>query len=427
MPTFKGRNVFSSNQMLAVILFLGLGLRLTWALVTPSIPVSDFAWYNRVAYNLAAGLGYVANAGTPTAFRPPAYPVFLAAIYSLFSDSLLAAKLANVLLGGLVIWLTYKLAIRYFPRRVALFAAALVAFLPSLILYNGLLASENIAIPLLLGGLLCVDLGWQEGQTAGRAFAWLLVAGILVGLATLARGLFILLPLVLLAWFWIRRRNCNAFLLSVSALALGMALALLPWTVRNAAVFGRFIPISTNSGVNLLVSFNPVSRGGFVSGSQIPSFQELSSSGLDELAFDQASRNLALDFIRSKPVQAVALAPLKVFQLYRDDVSGVIWNDSNPQQPLPTWLRISLIAVAQAAYLVVLVAGVIALLRWRKFLPDQRTFFLLLPILYLTLFHTVYFGDDRYHLPILPLLAILAAGPLLHLLDSLLTKPKVLL
>jgi hypothetical protein len=72
--------------------------------------------------------------------------------------------------------------------------------------------------------------------------------------------------------------------------------------------------------------------------------------------------------------------------------------------------------------MVVMIAVLVSLIRWGNFNPDQKTIFLLLPILYLTLVHTVYFGDDRYHLPILPLLAILSTGPLQRLLVSIQTN-----
>ncbi len=412
------------NGMLALILLVGLLLRLVWIVLTPALPTSDFYWYNRVALNLAGGSGFAYNGGYPTAYRPPAYPVFLVIIYILSNgispaaNSLLAAKLANTFLGVLTIWLTYCLAARYFSERTALLGTAFVALLPSLILYSGLLASENLVIPLLLASLLCADLGWQKGQTVRRSFAWMLAAGFLVGLAALTRGVFLLLPGVWLAWGWARRRSWRALPAPAIALVLGTTMALLPWIVRNATVFGRFMPLSTNGGVNLLISFNPTSRGYYVPVDNIPGYKKLAALGLDEFAMDQATTNLALNFVRNQPLRAVALAPLKVFHLYRDDVSGVSWNDSNPQLPLPPWLRICLIGVTQAYYMALLFASLAAIVRRDKVIPDSGALFLLLPILYLTIVHSIYFGSDRYHLPILPLLAIMAAGPVSQLLTD---------
>jgi 4-amino-4-deoxy-L-arabinose transferase-like glycosyltransferase len=157
------------------IFLLGLLIRIAWVIIDPAQPVSDFAWYDQVARDLATGVGYAISGGKPTAYRPPAYPLFLAGIYHLINDSLLAGRLGNAFLGAATVLMTYYLARRNFSHREAVWGAALVAFTPSLILYSGLHASENLAIPLILATMLCFQIGVDQNHRG-----WFIVSGSLL-------------------------------------------------------------------------------------------------------------------------------------------------------------------------------------------------------------------------------------------------------
>jgi 4-amino-4-deoxy-L-arabinose transferase-like glycosyltransferase len=124
---------------------LSLLIRIVWGIIDPARSVSHFVWYDRVARNLATGVGYVFSEGKPTAYQPPAHPLFLAGIYHLINDSLLAGRLGNAFLGAATVLMTYYLARRNFSHGEAVWGAALVPFTPSLNLYIGLHASENLA------------------------------------------------------------------------------------------------------------------------------------------------------------------------------------------------------------------------------------------------------------------------------------------
>lgn len=383
------------------IFFFGLLIRIAWVVIDPAQPVSDFAWYDRVARNIATGAGYTISAGKPTAYRPPAYPLFLAGIYRLFNGSLLVARLGNALLGAAAVLLNYELARRFFSQREAIWSAALVAFTPSLILYNGLHASENLAVAAILATMLCVQIGMDQNHRG-----WFVLSGLLLGIASLTRGSLLLLPLVWLAWLIIRGVSLRQPLTIMAWLAIGIAIPLLPWIIRNAVTLDYFIPLSTNDGINLLISFNPLSEGKFIPADKIPGVSHLREQNLDEYTFSLAARNLATEFIRSEPLRALKLAPLKAFYLYRDDVSGVSWTNSNPVRPIPDRIILVLTIIAQGYYMLLMLLAFAALFTYRKLPKDGRWIFILTPILYLTLLHMIFFGDDRFHLPLLPFYAI---------------------
>jgi 4-amino-4-deoxy-L-arabinose transferase-like glycosyltransferase len=401
------------------IFLLGLLIRIAWVIIDPAQPVSDFAWYDKVARNLATGIGYALSEGKPTAYRPPAYPLFLAGIYRLINDSLLAGRLGNALLGAAAVLLTYELARRNFSHREAVWGAALVAFTPSLILYSGLHASENLAIAAILATMLCVQIGVDQNHRG-----WLIVSGLLLGVASLTRGSLLLLPFAWLVWLIFRGATFRRQLTIMVWLAVGLVIPLLPWITRNAVTFGYFIPLSTNDGINLLISFNPLSEGHFIPGDQIPGLSNLREQNLDEYSYSQATRNMAIEFIRNEPLRSLELAPLKVFHLYRDDVSGVRWSNSNPNKPIPARVILLLIMLAQGYYVLLMLLAFAALYSYRKLPRNGGWIFILTPILYLTLVHMVFFGGDRFHLPLLPFFAIFSGFQAKKLWDRFAIKKR---
>jgi 4-amino-4-deoxy-L-arabinose transferase-like glycosyltransferase len=72
------------------------------------------------------------------------YPTFLAGVYFVWGHSVLAAQIANALLGVATVLLTFLVARRLTTDGRALLAAALVAFTPSHVLYSSVLATENL-------------------------------------------------------------------------------------------------------------------------------------------------------------------------------------------------------------------------------------------------------------------------------------------
>jgi 4-amino-4-deoxy-L-arabinose transferase-like glycosyltransferase len=403
-------------KLILFILVLAFLVRLAWVLFTPALPTSDFKWYERVAAGLASDHGY-SSGETPTAYRPPGYPLLLATIYRFFGRSLTAAQFANVLLGTLTVYLTYMLARRVFSENIALVASVMVALFPSLILYCGLTASENLVTPLLLLALAAYLCALQAQKAA-----YLVFSGIALGLATLTRPMMLLLPVALWIYSALKLRDLKRVTVCTGLLSGAMVLCILPWTLRNYAVFHRFVPVSTNSGFNLLISFSKHSVGEHVSG-QTAGIVELGARlGWGEVQMDRAAQKEAIALIRDNPARAVVLAPMKVFHLFRDDVSGVVWNFTESARPSPRWLRWLLLLWAQGYYVLILCLALTTIV-FRKSLKAYRWYGLFLtPVLYWIAFHLVFFGDDRYHLPILPLISIFGAFGALSIVEQLRVK-----
>ncbi len=255
------------RQWLLVIVLLALVLRIVLVLATPHFqPRTDAADYDRIAVSLVQHGRFpdsiVAPKGEPSAFRPPLFPLALAGVYELVGTGSSAARweagrLFEAALGALTVLLVGLIAGRLWGRRAALVSAGIAAVFPPLVLVGSSLMTEPLFIPLVLAAVLAA----LAARDSPRRRRWEAAAGLSLGLAALTRanGLPLLIPLAFLAWSERPRRSWHS--LTSPALVIAVALiTLIPWTVRNAHVFHRLVPISTGGGYLLAGTYNSYSQ-----------------------------------------------------------------------------------------------------------------------------------------------------------------------
>lgn len=246
---------------LAAILLLGLGLRVGEAW-NGRAPVFDAAAYAKIAANVDEGNGYTAG---PTATQPssdysPGLPLLAAGIYELSGG--VHERLARVILaflGTLSILFAYLLARRL--RRAThrahqgvldasrgavagLVAAGVVAIYPALLEYQGMLMGEPLAATLLAGAVLATL--WAAD---GRSRRWVL-PGLLFGALALVRPEYLAVAVLVALLVGVRelRAGRRIGLAKPAILLGGLAIAVAPWTIRNAVELHRFVPVSTGGG-----------------------------------------------------------------------------------------------------------------------------------------------------------------------------------
>lgn len=236
---------------LVLILLLGLGLRMNEAW-DGRAPVFDAAAYATIAANLEHDQGFTLGAGAtqPASNYSPGLPLFIAGVYKLSGG--VHERLARVilaLLGALAVLFTYLIGRRLSGPTAGLVGAAAIAIYPALLEYQGMLMGEPLAATLLSGAVL--SMLWADGaaQTNPARVRWL-VPGALFGLLALVRpeyiGVALLVSLVvLLRCGW---RNWSLTWPQALLMLAGVAVIVVPWTVRNAIALDRFVPISTGGG-----------------------------------------------------------------------------------------------------------------------------------------------------------------------------------
>lgn len=423
------------RYFLPICLLAAFVVRLSWVALVDAQPVSDFRWYYERGIDLAAGRGYSmgpdaywpenlppaalpseadypAN-GRPTAYWPVGYPAFLGLLFALFGPSLFAAKLANILLYLGILLLAYTIAKRLFGSELTARMTLLVlVFYPNHIAYSSLLASESLFLFLLL-------LAVATLLITTKPRLWLFVAsGVLFGLACLVKPQASLVPAVVFGASLITnikeqclRRHMARFVIVYIALGL----TVLPWMIRNYRVFGDFVLISNNGGINLLVGNNPYATGAYGHHKQIT---DMLSEVEGEHERDVAARTMAVEYMVKHPWETLKQWPRKLWYLYRKDVEGISWNENGmnfAENSAGESAMLALKVVAQGYYLLIVVAFFISIIthlgeyQIKQHGQPPPTLGVWIAV-YFTLISLLTFGDSRFHFPIMPWAVMYAAA-----------------
>ena len=198
---------------------------------------------------------------TPTLVRLPGYPVFIAAVYSVFGhDNNTAVRLVQAIFDTGTCVIVAMLAWAWTDderrkRRNAFWAFLLAALCPFIVIYTGMILTEALATFLMAAMTLTATLALKP-RGRPRALAWWAFTGLIAGVAVLLRpdsGLFAAAigVTLIISGLFLRSENSPRFLKrSLDAASNGAVFALIfflvlaPWTIRNYRVFGVFEPLA---------------------------------------------------------------------------------------------------------------------------------------------------------------------------------------
>ncbi len=406
--------------------------------------------YFMLARNLAEGEGYRWYFDLPCTFRPPGYPFFLAGLCFVGGAKYYLVRVLQTLFIATQPVLTVLLArLLTSPGRARL-AGCFVAFYPPLVLYAVALMPENIFISLLLMSLIFLDKTLREAKRLPLA-----LSGLLLAAAILVRPSFTPFLAVLIPCFLYRSRNTRLALSQWATVTLIVLTSVIPWILRNTAQAGQFVYLDSTAGYNLYIGYNPQASGTFdlkVAQDLVRAFIDrgLSSlakgAGVDLPPFEAEKllqremfdylrppeklktnpfrpyadqidsdvymsnwgRERALAFMQEQPLRALSLIPAKFMHFWNLEHRIFLFAYShNFVGAIPPALLLLLFFLLLAPF-PLLTLGALTATVYRA--TWNRTWWLLLlPILYFTALHSLTFGDARFHYPIIPLLAILAA------------------
>jgi 4-amino-4-deoxy-L-arabinose transferase-like glycosyltransferase len=382
---------------LLAVAALAVAARLAALLVIGSSPSR---WeYDSIAANLLSGRGWVVDSlGTEyrSYYAGLPYVGLRLSAYLLAPPGTLAMLLlqAAVAAGGALAlaWV----AERCFDRRVALTAAALAATHPALV-YCDVRHLHPLGLDAALTTLaVAVLLRPMEGRRA--AFT----AGVVVGLGALQRGS--LLGFAPLAALWLGRREGVA---RAGGFALGVAVAMAPWLVRNSLLHGRPVMLST-TGQHFWIGNVPGSSGS----ARLPDGETVMGAfgseiaerlkGAGELEQDRVFLEAALRHVRDDPTGFVTGVGRKFLHFWTfSPQTGVLYPDAYR-------------AAYLAYYAAIAVLALVGLWRWRKVDAVQPALVLIgMLFLVTSLVHALLYFEMRHRWALEPLLLMLSAGGLL--------------
>jgi hypothetical protein len=314
-----------ARRLMVAAAGLGFILRLAFGLIYWNAkPLThDEREYLALAANVAAGRGFVYDesleTGTAQRFgRAPGYPLFLAAIGAggeAAAETPLRVKVAQAFVGAAGVWLIGLLAHRAGGERAGVAAAWLAAIYPPLISMPSYVLSETLYSTVALASALVLQDAASSPMRARTAVARTAAAGALSGIGALIRpAMLVFLPLAAL-WLLAKRGYRDALVLAGVAL-----LVIVPWTVRNARVYDRFVLIASEGGVTFWTGNHPLAIGEGDLAANLPiKLAELefrhAHPGLTPEALEPLYYRDALSYIRAHPFWWMSLLARKAFYL----------------------------------------------------------------------------------------------------------------
>lgn len=341
----------------------------------------------------------------PTAYMPPLQIFIWMGLFKWLgvSKAALTSMIAvNVLLATASTYYVVKITERLFSSRsVALLTGLFFAFNPVFVYSVTLYHSLNLYILLLL---IIFDI-LADGKAIN--IKTYVIAGMLTGLAALARTEYLILAGAIHLSALISHRNWR--LTAVSIITTVAVIA--PWTARNYVTLEKFIVVANSAGFNLHKGFNPEANG---SGDWVDNHgvrERLLGDELKKVPFDKdyesntdkVFRTAAVNFIQSNPIESFVILPAKkIFLFWLYDIHDPV--TKLPLYQLQFW-----------PLFILSVYGLIAAARAGHFSePNHRAIFLLFA--FQTVVMMGYAVHARYRMSVEPFLFAYAAYGLVRLL-----------
>jgi 4-amino-4-deoxy-L-arabinose transferase-like glycosyltransferase len=359
----------------------------------------EFGWeMGRVGRSIAEGHGfsspYEGSTG-PTAWEPPLYPYLIGGVFKVFGIYTPASAWVLLSVNSLFATLTcipiFLIARRTFGERVAVWSAYAWGLNPYVWYWSIHWIWDTTFTPLILACLFLLALQLQEWEGLQ---GWILF-GALYGVGALANPT--MLAFLPFCGLWIWRQRYRRRLPSLAGVALSSVvffLVLSPWVIRNFEVFGRFVFLRDDFGLQVRLGNGPHADGMLMAYLQpnlnhreLEKFQQMG-----ELAYGESCKQVAFAWIREHPAR-FAVVSLKRFFYY--------WNGV----PKPT-NSIASVDFRNSAFLA---TSMLALWGLGRALRQKRPgawLFAGLVLTYPTVYYFV-FPHARYRHPIEPELLIL--------------------
>lgn len=274
-------------------LALALAMRIFALLLADDVThYGDPLNYLRLAQSVANGQGLslvnMSGVLAPTIQYPPGLPLLLSAVASVTALSPLTLTIVNTLIDLAASLLLGKLASQLGRPDLGLPVSLAYLLWPSIAFMAPLAYKEGLIIALMLAMIVALI-----EQTRSGGFRWAILSGLAGGALVLTQpSLAPLLPLAFLVF--LRRFDTASRWFAVSACAAVAAIAvMLPWWVRNAVLFGQFVPFTSSSGLALWVGAQP--DGGMVWKLPPPEWRRAGDLEASRLAAAEAWRIISAD------------------------------------------------------------------------------------------------------------------------------------
>lgn len=388
-----------------------------WVLVAISVRVllwlsaRDAGVFADMSQYHERALALLSTGTMPDALRGPGYPMALAAAYATSLPPFDAARLLQALLGGVLTWTTARVAQQAGAGTRDVWAAAVVALYPGLVLSSVYLMPEGLYTTLVMLVLLLVRPA--DSLRSDVLTARLTLAGLLTGLALLTRSVGLALLPAVLAAVTTERAFGHTWSSRTRRLLPGAAVllaVLTPWLMFTTRVAGGPM-LDTTSGLNLLIGNHPGATGQ-LDMNAVPSLEDRHLRGAATPAeVNRRAVSAGVSWAVTHPVDWLRVAWRKLQFLFGLEGREHIWVFSvgyfGARAPAVVGIWGAALLVSFPLLCLAALARLGRGLAWH----NPGIVALLVLVVSTAALHVISFGESRFHLPLIPALAIIAVLP----------------
>jgi glycosyltransferase involved in cell wall biosynthesis/4-amino-4-deoxy-L-arabinose transferase-like glycosyltransferase len=379
--------------------------------------------FDTLAWNLVSLHEFTLDGLYPSAHVGPLYPAILASFYVLVGHRPEWVPFLHILFDLGTAWSMYGVGTALWGVRVGAWAAALVFLYPAYWIYDSRIRSEAL-LTFLMSVWLMTTIACNQAPSAYR-YARM---GFMAALTILCKPVVLVLALLLPAFVWNGTKHTSTRIAYVVVYSVTCLALVLPWSIRNYAVFHHVIPVSAGVGAGLWMGSDPVSRGSW----PMPLEREQmiwESAGITPLPYahamydvrtDQALREKGMNRIAADPLGYVGLTFTRVWDFWVGNSFYLV----NGQEGLVEGFRSDaaergwMVALYSMLKRLLLVPGLMVVAMLSAWIHRTRRQDLL-PLYVFPLGLTAGYAPftveaGRYALPVLPCLLVLAVALIPH-------------
>ncbi len=398
--------------------------------------LGDSHSYWTLASQMARGLPYQYGSPDASIFRAPVYPLVLAPLTLIANEqtAVWVARLVGCLLGSVAVFFVMLLAKSLaenlvepqWVSKAILCSGVLAAIYPGAIGISIVILSEAVFIPLMLVHLLLWQRAWtSDSLRISNVFGFL--AGCAAGLAVLARpSWFLFAPFIFgVGILFGPKRGRHATIFAMTAL--GIAMTMSPWWIRNASITGEFVLTTLQVGPSLYDGLHAGASGASDEGMEFMArfvaeqkAEDAASSGESRSTFEfrvnRRAQKAAVEWSRANPDKVAMLAWRKFLRTWS------LW--PNGGDVGSATLRILVTVGCFAIVGLAMLGSWVHRHSWRNCQEDSWSVLFWTPTLYFTLLHMIFVGSIRYREPAVLVLTVVAGLGMSKLLFSKLPTEK---
>ncbi|MFH1393065.1 MAG: glycosyltransferase family 39 protein [Patescibacteria group bacterium] len=404
---------------------------------------SDQLSYDGIAIDILNN-GRFTDRGQPT-FREPGYPLFLASIYKIFGHNYDAVRFIQIILFGLLAVFIYLLSRDIFGEKIAIFSSLGIALFYGLANQAGLIMTE-----LLFTFLICLFVYLIYKASAEKGNKWLIFSALILGGATLVRGMAeFLFFLVIINLFIIFRGKISykKIFYKVIIFTACFFMVLMPWLVKTnfknsvfiSSLTGHFLLLQTERMKELFphyaghfvgysLGYYVSERLGFNTGSSSDKYTsyfenpiqskttELIAAGYDYSDINNIFIKEALPQIVEHPAQFLSVSILNFFNFNSPIlIRGPLWQNTAELFPqfadgrhpeISGYLKLIIVLIPRLLWFLFFFFVIKSIIK--NFHDWGKIGWLILIVFYFNIIYSISSGLNRYALPIYPFYIMLA-------------------